>query len=107
MALYKQQYSLFPMIAWDLDMTSASNRIYCYQSLPVAPSIVELCIHDNHKVGADVDSPAEVAGDHHDLHCSRGEQLLHHLTLQLRQTLMEVTHTIAKRLHQSLNNNNT
>ena len=86
-------------------MISTSNRNLLSLSLPVASSIIELCIHDNHEVGADVDSPAEVAWDDHDLHRSRGEQLLHHLTLQLRETLMEIANTITQCLHQSLNNN--
>ena len=66
------------------DINFKQNIAINTRSLPVASSIIELCIHDHHKVGTDVDSPAEVAGDDHHLHRSRGEQLLHYLTLQLR-----------------------
>ena len=72
------------------------------QSLPVPSSIIVLCIHDNHKVGTDVDTPAEVARDDHDLDSPGGEQLLHHLPLQVRETLVEVAYTVAQRLYQSL-----
>ncbi len=66
------------------------------------PAIVELRVHDDHEVAADHQTPAETAGDHQQLDSSRGEQLLHHLPLQLRQALVEIRNTVGQRLNQSL-----
>ena len=68
----------------------------------MSSAIVELRIHDNDKVGTDVDSPAEVPGDDHHLHRSRREQLLNNLLLKIRESLVEVTNAIAQCLHQRL-----
>lgn len=70
----------------------------------MAPSIIKLCIHDNHQMGTDVYSPAEVAWDDHDLNRPWREQLLHYLPLKIWQTLMKVANTVAQRLNQSLEN---
>lgn len=68
----------------------------------MAPPIVELGVHDNHQVGTNVDSPAEVARDDHHLHSSRREQLLDYFLLNVRETLVDVANTVAQCLNQCL-----
>lgn len=70
--------------------------------LPVAPAVVELCIHDDNEVSADSQAPAQAARHDEQLDGARGEQLLHHLALQLRQALVEVGHTVGERLDKGL-----
>ena len=53
-------------------------------------------------MGGHVHAPGEVARRHDHLDGSTGEQLLHDLLLQVAQTLVEVSHTVYKRLLQGL-----
>ena len=69
---------------------------------PVSPAIVELSVHDDNEVRADVQPPAEAARDHQQLDSARRVQLLHDLAFQIRQPLVQVGNTVGESLDQSL-----
>lgn len=65
-------------------------------------AVVELCVHDDDKVGEDVESPAEVTRNHGNLHSSRIEQLFYKAVITPAETFVNVGHPLRQCLLQSL-----